>query len=262
MNIKPFNLIAIFCFCSVIIVALTFIFNLEGAIIHSDFSAKLWFNITNTGGVYGITIIILVFSILCGILQRNFVKKSPFIIYLILFLSISIGISSYFNEHYIKESIKVHRPNICILEKEYGLNAQQFYQLESKTERRKYLTSFFNCKHISSLVINDKPTSNIIMKVWLHETGFSFPSGHSTSAFLLTTIIGYLFLSLFKRWKIFFIICIFTWATLIAYSRVLLGVHTPLDVTTGALWGCILGLALAKGSNNIFSYFIKRTPTN
>jgi undecaprenyl-diphosphatase len=35
------------------------------------------------------------------------------------------------------------------------------------------------------------------------------------------------------------------WATLIAYSRVYLGVHYPGDVFVGALYGSLIGLAFA-----------------
>lgn len=59
---------------------------------------------------------------------------------------------------------------------------------------------------------------------------FSFPSGHTSGAFLFA-----LFLSiLFPPWTVAF----FLWASMVACSRVLLGLHFPSDI----LFGLIVGL--------------------
>lgn len=64
---------------------------------------------------------------------------------------------------------------------------------------------------------------------------FSFPSGHTSAAFLVATIaISYssLFLPL-----------LFVWAPLVGFSRVMLGVHFPTDTVAGAVLGCSIALA-------------------
>lgn len=63
---------------------------------------------------------------------------------------------------------------------------------------------------------------------------FSFPSGHTSAAFLVATVLvlllpldvaGYLY----------------AWSSLVALSRVVLGVHFPLDTVAGALLGSSIG---------------------
>jgi undecaprenyl-diphosphatase len=69
---------------------------------------------------------------------------------------------------------------------------------------------------------------------------FSFPSGHATAAFLFAGLAAVSFpvLAPFA----------YVWASLIALSRVVLGVHFPSDILAGAL----LGSAIA--------YFILQLP--
>jgi undecaprenyl-diphosphatase len=64
---------------------------------------------------------------------------------------------------------------------------------------------------------------------------FSFPSGHTSAAFMVATAIGYFFPPLF--------IIGYLWAALIGFSRVTIGVHFPTDTLMGALLG--IGSALA-----------------
>lgn len=59
---------------------------------------------------------------------------------------------------------------------------------------------------------------------------FSFPSGHTSAAFLLVTTLVLLTSSSLL------ILC-YGWCAMIALSRVVLGVHFPLDTVAGALLG-------------------------
>ncbi|WP_432455968.1 MULTISPECIES: phosphatase PAP2 family protein [unclassified Agarivorans] len=61
---------------------------------------------------------------------------------------------------------------------------------------------------------------------------FSFPSGHSAGAFVMASCIA----QVFPTWGMF----AFTWASLIACSRVLLGVHFISDVVAGAGLGLLI----------------------
>lgn len=63
---------------------------------------------------------------------------------------------------------------------------------------------------------------------------FSFPSGHTTAAFLFAGIAGYFWPS--------YIELLYLWAGLVGLSRVLLGVHYPGDIIAGAALGSALAL--------------------
>ena len=68
---------------------------------------------------------------------------------------------------------------------------------------------------------------------------YSFPSGHAATSFACATVIAALSPSL--RLPAFVL------ATAIAWSRVYVGVHYPLDVVAGALYGAGVGLVVLRG---------------
>lgn len=79
----------------------------------------------------------------------------------------------------------------------------------------------------------EDPTIQLIIDA---PSGYSFPSGHTSSAFAAATVIA---LSTLKRpWKI----AAFTMACIIAFSRLYLFAHNPSDVLAGAVFGIVFGL--------------------
>ncbi|HEX37242.1 MAG TPA: phosphatase PAP2 family protein [Candidatus Cloacimonetes bacterium] len=66
-----------------------------------------------------------------------------------------------------------------------------------------------------------------------YKTSFSFPSNHSMNIFTAATVFSYFY----RKYSPYF----FGFAILIGFSRIYVGVHYPLDVFGGAMFGIILG---------------------
>lgn len=66
---------------------------------------------------------------------------------------------------------------------------------------------------------------------------YGFISSHASNTFMLATFISLL---MAKRRRIFVPI-LFTWAFLVSYSRIYLGVHYPGDVISGMILGSFIG---------------------
>lgn len=84
---------------------------------------------------------------------------------------------------------------------------------------------------------HDPSISDLVHLVKDHCGGqYSFYSSHASNHFAIAT-----WMSIFLSKKIkYSAVFLFLWAVLIAYSRIYLGVHYPLDVIFGALMGFII----------------------
>lgn len=70
---------------------------------------------------------------------------------------------------------------------------------------------------------------------------YGYFSAHASNNFILAT-----FLSLVLKNR-YLAPILFLWASLVAYSRIYIGVHYPLDVLTGIAIGSLMGFLLFKG---------------
>ena len=84
---------------------------------------------------------------------------------------------------------------------------------------------------IKSWVARPRPCHNLTMLRLLVDcgSGFSFPSSHAVNNFAAAVILSYFY----KEYKV----VLFTIASVVAFSRVYVGVHYPLDIIGGALIG-------------------------
>jgi undecaprenyl-diphosphatase len=82
---------------------------------------------------------------------------------------------------------------------------------------------------------------------------FSFPSSHSVNMFSVATLL----FCFYRKYGVYF----YSFAALIAYTRVYNGVHYPSDVIGGAAIGCLLGWGVYAGFVFIQSKYSKPKST-
>ena len=88
-----------------------------------------------------------------------------------------------------------------------------------------------------------RPCHNIDLKEVVHLVNnkcggqFGFVSSHAANTFAVAGLLG-----AFLSKRIFYLLL--TWASLVAYSRVYLGVHYPADIFGGAILGLLIALLI------------------
>lgn len=104
---------------------------------------------------------------------------------------------------------------------------------------------------IGSAIVNNLILKNVVARVRPYEvieglkliipkqSDLSFPSGHAGASFAVATVIA----GMTKKCYGYFAIIL---ATLIALSRLYVGVHYPTDVLCGTVDGILIGLFLVK----------------
>lgn len=133
----------------------------------------------------------------------------------------------------IKSLLKSHtaesRPYVLWMAKEFNITDQQFYSL-TDSEKKELIYQLLN---------NSTTIPSWLSNHWQHETGYSFPSGHTL--FAVTWAFLALMLLKFKQHYIIITSAII-WSILIEISRLLLGMHRPIDLITSVLIAWIISL--------------------
>ncbi|MFT3933907.1 MAG: phosphatase PAP2 family protein [Chitinophagaceae bacterium] len=121
-----------------------------------------------------------------------------------------------------------------IINKDYNMRQNALYVASSTAA-----TALLNTL-IKKIVKRPRPfISNIHLTAVYQPGSYSFPSGHTSSAFSSATALS----RAYPKWYV--IVPSFLWSSAVGYSRMYLGVHYPTDVGTGALLGT--GIAFATG---------------
>ncbi len=161
---------------------------------------------------------------------------------LVTMLVVGLAFTS-FNEYAIKPLFGVPRPNIATLAESGALGPEypdgdSFYAAGDKQERRDLLGPLLED-------VETPPLSDLVREHWAHETGFSFPSGHSTAAMAFATVMAAIGLTWLSGWRrVVTAVLLPIWAVFVAYSRVLLDVHRPVDVVAGSIVGFLFALVV------------------
>lgn len=113
------------------------------------------------------------------------------------------------------------------------------------------LSDQLSVQAFKNVFLRYRPCHNLLIEAKVHLINghcggqYGFVSSHATNTFALAM---YLFLLLKTHYRLFGVF-IFSWASLVAYSRIYCGVHYPADVACGALLGMTIGLLVYKGYN-------------
>ncbi len=84
---------------------------------------------------------------------------------------------------------------------------------------------------------NDPALQDQLIRRVVCGSGYSFPSAHATNHFGLAVFIIGLF---YRKWKAILPIGL-SWAALISFAQLYVGVHYPIDIFVGLLLGTLLG---------------------
>ena len=101
-----------------------------------------------------------------------------------------------------------------------------------------------------------RPTHNPEIQFRVHTLNgyyggdYGFVSSHAANYFGIATFLSIL---IYRKIRHFTLI-VFIWVSIIAYSRIYLGVHYPADIVGGALLGILVGWLMGL----LFRYFSKR----
>ena len=100
-------------------------------------------------------------------------------------------------------------------------------------------------------ILRPRPYDAMVDVGWLYrQDSWSFPSGHAAGAFALCTVIG------LKVRRVLPLMAAI--ALVVAFSRVYIGVHYPLDVMAGSLIGILIGLFVVNLDLSHFESYLTR----
>ena len=169
--------------------------------------------------------------------RRRRVEAGAMVVVLLVAVAGNAGL----NEYVVKPLFGVPRPNIEALADAGALgtefpNAEAFYASGNKAARRDVLRE--RLATLETPLLSERVRAH-----WIHETGYSFPSGHSTAAMTIASLLvafGLVWLSGWRR--LLTAVVIPALAVAVVYSRLLLDVHTVGDAVAGTLAGFCWGL--------------------
>ncbi len=199
----------------------------------------LW--MTDTAGApYSIITSVILLGITLFVFRserRKWIKLTVILIFCILAMQ---GVKSL-----LKNSFQEPRPYISWLEKKYAISNAEFYDL--KRSQRAEL--------VKTTVKQDQSIPKWQRQHWQSETGYSFPSGHMLFAAGWALLLIGLF---WQRRQYALCILLAVWAEGIAFSRMLLGMHWPIDIIVSIIISALFAIL----GYRLFQYRLLKNSTD
>jgi membrane-associated phospholipid phosphatase len=160
-------------------------------------------------------------------------------------LAVVLGGGAWVNEHFVKERLRVPRPNLVELATRpephpiLGMSVAEFYALPGKQARSAHLRRVLTPRVAAGLGLSAR-----VREHWIAETGYGLPSGHAFTSMATATFFVALALACTHGVRQRMFELLLPWAVLVAWSRTVLRVHSPADIAAGGLAGSLVGLVL------------------
>lgn len=127
----------------------------------------------------------------------------------------------------IKSSVKEPRPYVLWLEEKHQVAPESFYALKRK--QRSHL--------VTQQLAQEPAVPSWLRAHWAFETGYAFPSGHTMFAVSWALLaIGILW----PRRRYLTVAVITCWAIAVMGSRLMLGMHWPMDLMVSTLISAVI----------------------
>jgi phosphatidylglycerophosphatase B len=204
--------------------------------------AAYW--VAESGGKFGIpAIAVLMMVYLVGRSGLSWRQRTVEVLVIILVAGPLLGGGAYLNEHVVKPTFHVPRPNITELattpadSPALKMSVEEFYNLPDKTTRSAHLAGILRAPDFETVQLHER-----IREHWISETGYSFPSGHSFSSMMFATFFLAMGLASCSGRRLFVFYLLAPWAVMVCYSRTVLRVHSPTDISIGGFEGIVVGI--------------------
>lgn len=113
------------------------------------------------------------------------------------------------------------------------------------------VSSDFAANSLKHLIMRIRPCNEFDVRLLVGCGGsFSLPSGHATNIFAAMVFLS----TRYKKLTPAFLFIAFT----VAYSRVYVGVHYPMDVTAGAALGAAMAFLFREGEKRAGAYYLAK----
>lgn len=198
--------------------------------------------VTESGSAYWVAIPLVGFLVLLlfdpdvawSVRKRQFVQ-------LFLLLALALPLFALVNERLVKQVAQIPRPSHQALAAAgYIPDLEAFYAM-TPAARHILLAPLQDAERAAEAARRLQIQPRVLAQ-WVHEVSSTFPSGHAWNAFLAASL--FVLVTAARGTRVARAVCVvlLAWATAVAYSRILLGVHRPMDVIVGAALGIVLGL--------------------